>query len=125
MGDTVEHIPPLKKLEPPDHKFLDSTAKTDQERRFSTGKHKDKKRPASKTHSDIKCLCDFTEKKAKEAGVDPENNRQANTNAICHRVEPEMCCWAEQRNRVTQFKWTTVLKKLREKWREEDEEEEE
>ena len=102
IGDTVEQIPPLNILQQPDYKFLDNIAKTDQEKRFSTGKHKDNKRPASKTYSDIKCLCDFIKDKAIEKGMDPSNDSPANINAIYNAMEPIIYSWGKGGVRVTQ-----------------------
>lgn len=53
-----------------DYCFLDKKHKTDAAKRGSTGKHKEKRRPSSKTYSDIKFVCTYIERKAAAEGMD-------------------------------------------------------
>ena len=119
VGDTREHIPPLRILKKEDWEFLDLVPKSDQAKRGSTGKYKDNKRPARKTFSDIKSLCKIIEAEAKRLGMDVNDKTLANVNRIYHRVEPTIYEGSKTGERETQLKWTTVLNKLREKGKEE------
>jgi hypothetical protein len=58
--------------------FLDAIPKEANELRGQPGKHWVNRRPASKKYSDLKFLCRFLEKVAKQQGLDTSDNSPQN-----------------------------------------------
>ena len=73
LGDTVNNIPPIRALNTPDVKHLDALPNPNNEKR----------RPARKTMSDIRFLCNYIQSKAQEANVwSEEMTRQQLTDCL-------------------------------------------
>ena len=69
IGDTIRNIPPLRTLTTTDLSHLDAIPLTEVEMPGRNGRHKNKRRPASKTLSDLKFLMDYSTKKVEQAGA--------------------------------------------------------
>ena len=114
VGDSERQIPPLRMLNSTDYKFLDKVPKTTAEKRHFGGNTKERKRPASKTFSDMKFLCEFIEKQGRLKGYDPSNRSIENVNTIYQAVCP-IIFDDPKSDRETQLKWLTIRSRLRTK----------
>jgi hypothetical protein len=69
IGDTIRNIPPLCSLTNKDLSHLDDVPLAEVEMPGRNGRHKNKRRPASKTLSDLKFLMEYITSKVQEAGA--------------------------------------------------------
>jgi hypothetical protein len=113
IGNLERSIPPLRSLVPKEFQFIDIIPKEANERRGQPGKHREKRRPASKQYSDLKLFCKFLEKAASDQGLDTSNNSPQNVRRMFEASENEIRTACGKNKRMDQMRWTTVVKKLR------------
>ena len=110
VGNTERKIPALRSLDGNDFLFMDEMAKSDGEQRGGTGKHKEKRRPSRKAYSDIKFLCNYIEKKGREAGANIDDRSLANVRNTFQAAERAI---HGREKRKDQLKWRTLVRKIR------------
>ena len=81
------------------------------ELRGSTGRHREKRRPTTKTFCDIKFICTYIERKAEEEGMDVNDRGPTNVRLMYDKVAPVL--FVNGGHRQTQFKWRTLTNGLR------------
>jgi hypothetical protein len=117
VGHIERSIPPLRSLTPREFQFIDDIAKTDSEKRSQRGpsKGKDKRRPSRKTYSDMKFLCNFIQSKAGDAGTDTSDRSLDNVRKMFDAAAKELLTPGERNQRIDQFKWRTMVTRIRKK----------
>jgi hypothetical protein len=109
-------IPPLRTLTPREFQFIDAIAKLDSEKRGQRGptQYKDKQRPSWKTYSNMKFLCNYIQKKAGEAGSDIRDRTLENVRKMFDHAVKELVVPGDRTNqRMDQFKWRTMVSRIR------------
>jgi hypothetical protein len=100
-------------LVPKEFQFLDVVPKETNELRGQPGKHRAKRRPASKQYSDLKFFCNLLEKAATDQGLDATDHSPQNVRRMFEASEDAIRTACGKNKRMDQLKWTTVVKKLR------------
>jgi len=78
MADKEQKMPPLRTLKKPEWMWLDELPKSEEEMRGAKGKNAAKRRKGKKTFNDMKFLCGFIQRVAKEVGLDVNDRSIAN-----------------------------------------------
>jgi hypothetical protein len=112
VGNTERQIPALRSLEGSDFAFLDGIEKSAGEKRGQPGKHRDKRRASRKTYSDIKFLCNYIEKKGREAGATIDDRSLGNVRKTFEAAQKELHGSGKRKG---QLKWRTLCLKIRKK----------
>jgi hypothetical protein len=112
VANTQRQIPALRSLEGNDFLFLDGIEKSAGEKRGQTGKHIEKRRPSRKMYCDIKFLCNYIEKKAREAGANIDDRSLENVRKTFAAAEKEL---HDEGKRKGHLKWRTLVQKIRKK----------
>lgn len=111
IGDNVRNIPPLRKLTIADVRHLDKVPLTEDEMHGRTGKHKLKRRTATKILSDLKFLMEFVHTKVVERGQFEATITVATVDKMFLAV---LDCF-DAKDRDAQKRWTTIVNGIRTK----------
>jgi hypothetical protein len=108
IGDSVRSIPPLRNIKIEDVSHLDTVPLGEEEQHGRTGKHKDKRRQASKILSDMKkCMTFIHEKVVQRGKFEPEI-----TLASVDRMFKAIVDCFDKKERDAQKRWTSVLRDI-------------
>jgi hypothetical protein len=77
--------------------------------------YKNKRRPSRKTYSDMKFLCNYIQSRAGKAGVDTEDRSLDNVRKMFNAASKELMTAGDRNQRVDQFKWRTMVMRIRKK----------
>jgi hypothetical protein len=111
IGDSTRQIPPLRLLRIADVRHLDNAPLTEEEKHGRTGKHKEKRRPATKVLSDPNFLMKFIIQKVIELG----KFEPGNTVAAVDRMFLAVVNCFDIKDRDAQKRWTSVVNGIRTK----------
>jgi hypothetical protein len=117
VGHVERSIPALRSLTPREFQFIDNIAQTAGEKRCLRGptKYQNKRRPSQKPYSDMKFLCNYIQSRAGEAGVDTEDRSLDNVQKMFNAASKELMTAGDCNQRVGQFKWRTMVMRVRKK----------
>ena len=111
IGDSVQHISPLRNLTALDLEFLDKIPLGAEEMHGQSGRHKTKRRLARKTYSDLVFLMNYiTNEVAKKGGI-AERITVASVDGMYNLVVDELI----PGGRDAQKKWIIVVREIRKK----------
>jgi hypothetical protein len=117
VGHIERSIPVLRSLTPREFQFIDAIAKTDAEKRSLRGpcQNKETRRPSRKTYSNMKFLCNYIQEKASKAGVDTTDRGLENVRRMFDAASAELLLLGagDRERRIDQFKWRTMVFRIR------------
>jgi hypothetical protein len=73
-------------------------------------KYRERRRPSRKIYSDVKFLCNYIEKKGREAGAIIDDRSLANVRKTFEAAEKELVPGAKRQG---QLKWRSLVRKIR------------